>query len=148
MSSVYVQHYQNVRKQSRRTSRGFFQQLHAYLNFTMDGAATAANALMPRYSSRRKKLPWSGERVFCNPPWGNIAPFIELAATAELACLLVPARTNVVWFHRALDIGARVQFFKGRPVFDELKSNSPVDCLLLLFGDRKIPIRHDLVGGV
>jgi DNA N-6-adenine-methyltransferase (Dam) len=132
--STYVSHYQGPRNQSLQTPMVLFGMLHARYRFTMDGAASPDNALMPRYSSVEAPLPWVGERVFCNPPWGNIPPFVELAATASFACLLVPARTNCGWFHRALELGARVEFFKGRPNFDGGKSSSPVDCLLLLFG--------------
>lgn len=85
-------------------------------------------------------MPWKGERVFCNPPWGGIRPFVELAATADLACLLVPARTNCRWFHRALELGAEVRFFLGKPKFVGNAHTSPVDCVLLLFGPAD-PIR-------
>lgn len=146
MSPTYVDHYRGIRKQARRTPREFFLQLQAYFKFTMDGAATASNALLPRYSSRRKFLSWENERVFCNPPWSDIPPFIELAAEAQMACLLVPARTNCGWFFRSLELGARVQFFKGKLTFDGLASVSPIDCLLLLFGNDLPPIRRDFKG--
>jgi hypothetical protein len=51
---------------------------------------------------------------------------------------LVPARTNVRWFHRALELGAQPRFFNKRPRF-ELPGhngnghNSPVDCMYLIF---------------
>lgn len=78
-------------------------------------------------------MAWEGRRVFCNPPWSNIAPFVEQAAAAQAAVLIVPARTNSRWFHRALELGASVRFFLGRPKFSDGKWNSPVDCLLLVF---------------
>ena len=129
----YVRHYEGERKQDRRTPRDFFAKQHDRFAFTLDGAATKANALLPRFSTSRSPKSWAGERVFCNPPWSNIAPFVELAVTAEFACLLVPARTNCGWFHRALDLGAKPDFWKGKLNFDG-PWNSPVDCLLLLFG--------------
>lgn len=128
----YVKHYAGKRKQDRRTPRDFFARLHTEMNFTLDGAATRRNALLPNFSSRRDPRTWAGERVFCNPPWGNIAPFIELAPSADLACLLVPARVNAKWFHRALALGARPRYFVGKLCFDG-PWNSPVDCLLLLW---------------
>jgi hypothetical protein len=128
----YVSHYQGERKQDRRTPVDFFSQLHSEYCFTMDGAATGENALLPRFSSEEAKISWSMERVFCNPPWGNISPFIELASVAELAVLLVPARVNARWFHRALALSATPRFWCGRLCFDG-PGNSPVDCLLLVF---------------
>jgi hypothetical protein len=128
----YVNHYNGTRKQDRRTPREFFGKLESEFRFTMDGAATVKNALLPRFSSSRKPRPWDRERVFCNPPWSEIQPFIELAATADLAVLLVPARTNAKWFHRALELGAKPRYWQGKLCFDG-PWNSPVDCLLLVF---------------
>jgi hypothetical protein len=128
----YVDHYQGARKQDRRTPREFFRELEAKYSFTLDGAASVKNALLPRFSSSRRPLPWAGERVFCNPPWSNIAPFVEMACSADLAVLLVPARTNCGWFHRALELGAKPDYWKGKLNFGG-PWNSPIDCLLLIW---------------
>lgn len=134
----YVAWYGRGRQQNWATPRALFSPLHAEYGFTMDGASEPGNGLLPKASTAEAPLSWAGERVFCNPPWSNIAPFVELAATAEVAVLLVPARTNARWFHRALELGASARFFVGRPSFDNAPDgtkghNSPVDCLLLVF---------------
>jgi hypothetical protein len=136
---VYAEWYGGGRKQNWRTPRGLFDSLHTKYGFTMDGASEPGNGLLPKASTAECPLPWEGERVFCNPPWSNIPPFIELAATADLAVLLVPARTNVRWFHRAIALGAQTDYFLGRPKFENAPEgnkghNSPVDCLFLVFG--------------
>jgi hypothetical protein len=138
---AYVAWYGRGRKQNWTTPRALFDRINADYGFTMDGASEPGNGLLPLASTVEAPLPWDGERVFCNPPWSNIPPFIELAATAELAVLLVPARANARWFHRALELGARVEFFLGRPSFgsgpdDQKGHNSPVDCVLLVFSAR------------
>jgi hypothetical protein len=135
MGRAYVQHYGGARMQNWQTPREFFDRLNAEFSFTLDGATEHGNSLLPRGSTMGEPIAWGCERVFCNPPWSNIAPFVELAAEAELAVLLVPARTNCRWFHRALELGATPRFFKGRLKFGEAQWNSPVDCLLLVFGD-------------
>ena len=129
----YISHYLGPRKQDLRTPRTFFDKLNEKYRFTLDGAATSENALLPRYSTENFPKSWQGERVFCNPPWSSIRPFVEMAPIAEFACLLVPARTNCKWFHRALELGAKPEFFLSKLNFGG-KHNSPVDCLLLLFG--------------
>lgn len=136
----YVGWYGKERHQNWMTPPQFFNQLHEEFDFTMDGASEPGNGLLDKASSCESPLSWSGERVFCNPPWSNIAPFIERAKEATLAVLLVPARTNAKWFHRALELGATAKFFKGRPRFvspvtKEPAGTSPVDCLLLVFGE-------------
>lgn len=131
--TAYVDHYKGARNQALTTPRTLFDGLHVEYEFTLDGAASSENALLTRFSTQEKPLPWVGERVFCNPPWSDIASFVELAATADLAVLLVPARCNVRWFHRALELGAEPRFFYGRVKFGGMKHNSPVDCLFLVF---------------
>jgi phage N-6-adenine-methyltransferase len=132
--TAYVEWYGKDRKQDWRTPTALFDRLDAIYRFDLDGAADDENALKPDYSTADRPAPWTGRRVFCNPPWSSIPPFIELAATAEIAVLLVPARTNAKWFHRALELGARPAFFVGKPKFVGAPYNSPVDCLLLVWG--------------
>lgn len=134
--NAYVDWYGKARKQDWQTPPDFFENLHEEFRFNLDGAASEENALLPEYSTPENPVSWEGRRVFCNPPWSDIPPFLEYAAEAELAVLLVPARTNSRWFHRALELGAEVRFFKGRPRFlrdGVAKNGSPVDCLLLVF---------------
>ncbi len=131
----YVDWYRGERSQRWATPRDFFEMLDAEYGFTLDGASESGNSLLPRsVTSADIFVTWDGERVFCNPPWSHIPPFVELAATADLAVLLVPARTNCGWFHRALELGAEVRFFKKKLKFVGAKHVSPVDCVLLVFG--------------
>ena len=140
-SSRYIDWYGKGRAQNWRTPRALFDAMHREFHFSLDGASEPGNGLLPRASTEAHPLPWMGERVFCNPPWSNIRPFIEQAPAAELAVFLVPSRTNVGWFHRALELGAQARFFAGRPRF-ELESHagkghsSPVDCMFLVFRKR------------
>jgi hypothetical protein len=141
--SSYVAWYGRGRKQNWTTPRSFFAPLHAEYGFTLDGASEPGNGLLAAASTAEVPLQWRGERVFCNPPWSNIPPFVELAATADLAVLLVPARTNARWFHRALELGAAVRYFVGRPSFEsgplgQRGHNSPVDCVLLVFSTHSV----------
>jgi hypothetical protein len=145
----YVAWYGRSRKQNWTTPRVLFDPLHAEFGFTVDGASEPGNGLLPKASTVSNPLPWTGERVFCNPPWSNILPFVLLAPTADLAVLLVPARTNARWFHRALELGGAPRFFLGRPAFgsgpdDQKGHNSPIDCLFLIFRTA----RHEIVNEV
>jgi hypothetical protein len=133
-ATAYVDWYKGPRAQATTTPRSLFDALHVEFRFTLDGAADPDNALLPQFASvAEPRATWKGETVFCNPPWSNIAPFVELAATADIAVLLVPARVNARWFHRALTLGATARFFLGKPRFGNHKHTSPVDCLLLVF---------------
>ena len=131
--SAYVEWYGVKRTQNWRTPLALFESLHAEYRFTMDGASEPSNGLLPLASTAANPIPWHGQRVFCNPPWSNVRPFVEQMPDAEVAVLLVPARTNCKWFHRALELGATVRFFSPKPRFQGAKHVSPVDCLLLVY---------------
>ncbi len=79
--------------QAYQTPRPLFELLHGIFGFTVDAAASDHNALLPRYWTKEDnalKQDWSGEIVFCNPPFNNIAPFLSKARTAKKAVVLVP----------------------------------------------------------
>lgn len=140
-TEVYVGWYGKERRQDWTTPRMLFDAWNYEWAFDLDGAAEPGNSLLPEGSTREHPVSWSMRRVFCNPPWNAIAPFVEQAPEALVAVLLVPARVNAKWFHRALDLGATPRYFLGRPSFgngahDGPGHNSPVDCLLLVWDDR------------
>jgi hypothetical protein len=114
-ATAYVSWYGKGRHQAWQTPSGFFADLHDEFRFDLDGAASDENALLPEASTLTSPVPWTGRRVFCNPPWSDIASFLEYAPSAELAVFLVPARTNARWFHRAMDLGAEIiaMFIQG-----------------------------------
>lgn len=136
-AQTYVEWYGSDRLQTWETPPDFFQDLHEEFGFDLDGAGSTSNALLPDVSTRENPVSWVGRRVFCNPPWSDIPPFVEAAVEAEVAVLLVPARPNARWFHRALELGAAVRFHRGRLRFwrdgAPGPSASPVDTLLLVF---------------
>lgn len=66
----------------RATTPEFFAELHDRFGFTVDVAAEAHNAKLPRFHTPEQNgltQSWNGERVFCNPPYSNIRPWIEKA---------------------------------------------------------------------
>jgi hypothetical protein len=103
--------------------------------------------------SRRTALAksWRGHRVWCNPPYSNIEPWVAKAATsgAELVVLLLPAnRTEQGWWQRWIEPtrdrpgGPRVEFLAGRLRFiahddDRIRPNArpPFGCCLIVYGE-------------
>lgn len=84
----------------RGTRREFFDPLHAEHGFTIDAAASEANALLPRFWTREHDAiaqSWGGERVWCNPPYSDLEPWVEKAwtemvdGTCALVVMLLPA---------------------------------------------------------
>lgn len=66
----------------RSTTREMFDPLHARFRFTIDVAASSGNAKRPRYFDKIQNglyQRWAGERVWCNPPYSDIASWVAKA---------------------------------------------------------------------
>ncbi|HGT5012418.1 TPA: DNA N-6-adenine-methyltransferase [Escherichia coli] len=75
-----------------------FRNLHREFGFSMDGAATKHDALLPRFTDDIHNQSWVGERVFCNPPYSNTKTFLLKAAEADLAVFLIPYRPHTTYW--------------------------------------------------
>lgn len=120
------------------TDEAFFRQIDREFHFTVDVAATAANAKCDRfYTIETDGLmqDWDGETVWCNPPYGDrIKDWMYKAATsAATSVLLVPARTDVKWFHEIALPFAEIRFIKGRLRFGGSKDTAPFPTMLVIF---------------
>ena len=149
----------------RGTTDEVFGPLNERFGFTIDVAATPANAKLPRYFTAEQDglaQSWAGERVWCNPPYSNIEPWV-VKAWREFECqdygdpdppgvivMLLPAnRTEQGWWQRHVEPrrdsragtrGLSVEFLPGRmrfivPPADTVKPNDrpPFGCCLLVW---------------
>lgn len=73
---------------------------------------TAKNAL---YEPRGLLTPWEG-RVWLNPPYSNVGPFMKRLAEHQNGIALVFARTDTKWFHYYVLEEADSVFFIARRV--------------------------------
>ncbi|EGL9110298.1 DNA methylase [Escherichia coli] len=83
-----------------RTPSLIFRNLHREFSFTLDGAATKHDTLLPRFTDDIHNQSWIGERVFVNPPFSDIPSFLLKAAEADLAVFLIPHRANTSYWLR------------------------------------------------
>ncbi|MGT7868571.1 DNA N-6-adenine-methyltransferase [Escherichia coli] len=81
-----------------RTPSLLFRHLHQEFGFSMDGAATEHDALLPRFTDDIHNQSWDGERVFCNPPYSDIPSFLAKASEADLAVFLIPYRPHTTYW--------------------------------------------------
>jgi phage N-6-adenine-methyltransferase len=145
-------HFQQVGKRGpnpkvddRQTSPEVFDPLHERFGFTIDVAASSKNAKLPRYYTIEDDgltQPWNGERVWCNPPYSDLEPWVAKANLefdgypsedlvpdtdewwqAAIIVMLVPAnRTEQGWWQREVEPrrdrhkrrGLRTEFLSGR----------------------------------
>lgn len=109
----------------RATTPEIFDPLHAEFEFTVDVAAAAHNAKLPRYYTRSDDglaQDWTDETVWCNPPYSSIRPWVAKAWRSDCTTvMLLPAnRTEQRWWqdlvepYRDRGLGFTVRFLPGR----------------------------------
>jgi phage N-6-adenine-methyltransferase len=145
----------------RALPRDAFDVLNARFRFSIDVAAAPHNAKLPRFCSIDNSglsADWTGERVYCNPPYSDIEPWVKKAHAelgAELVVMLLPAnRTEQGWwqywvepFRDRADGKLRTEFMPGRQRFiakgktDVGPNERPkFGCVLLIWGNERIAV--------
>lgn len=109
-----------------RTPPEVFAPLNAEFGFTLDPCATAANALCAKFYTEEQDglaYTWAGERVFMNPPYGREIydwtrkARLESSITGALVVGLLPASTDLEWWHKDVVGRAEVRYIRGRVRF-------------------------------
>ena len=128
--------------------------------FDLDVAASAENAKAPRYYTKEQNgldLPWEDARVWCNPPFAKIIPWVmkaeeelELGTFWELF-LLVPVSSSTAWFRKAYFLCTELYLFDKRLQFEGAPGTAREDhCLFyynsenLCYGDAGVMVGHSL----
>lgn len=124
------------------TPPDLFAKWHAKYRFTVDACALPWNAKLGRYWTPEKdglRQDWTGERVWCNPPYGRglIEPWVykALSHQAALTVLLLPSRTDTAWFQWLLRAGTEIEFLPKRIRFvppPDVKASSPTEASILV----------------
>lgn len=113
------------------TPRAVYDALHAEFDFNFDPCPLDGkdNGLATLFCT------WAGRRVFCNPPYGpGMGKWIERGLEADLAVFLVPARTDVRWFHEiVLPKAKEIRFIKGRLKFGGATVGAPFPSMVVVF---------------
>jgi len=140
------------------TPRALFQKLHDEFNFCVDVCANKENALLDQWIGPGAeyedalgvwqytcKLPHSAKRYyihsyFMNPPYSNVAEFMERMATEMdnnplvRGVALVAARTDTKWFHDyVLPKASEIRFIKGRVQFAGAPSSAPFPSMIVVY---------------
>ena len=121
------------------TPRDFFEKLNKEFNFTLDPCCMPKSALCKKYFTPDEdglKQSWEGERVFVNPPYGReiskwVKKCFDERKRANIIIMLIPSRTDTLYFHNYIYGKAEIRFIKGRLKFIDLDYNGKEE-------DRKI----------
>ena len=123
------------------TPQEVFDCLDEEFNFNLDPCATKNNHKCGKWYSREDdglSKSWGGYRVFCNPPYSEIAKWVEKAHDEgckdnTIVVLLIPSRTDTRYFHNFIYGRAEIRFIKGRLKFGQAKKNAPFPSMVVIF---------------
>lgn len=136
------------KSQTWETPWYLFNPIQERFHLERDLAASEENKKLPVYWSEQDNCllqTWSG-RNWLNPPFKNMQAFIKKAYEERkraFTVLLIPARTNTVWWHRYCMQG-EILFLQGRPKFKDCKHGLPTPLALVIFGGD--PARQGTMG--
>lgn len=123
------------------TPQNLFDALNAEFHFTLDPCSTDENAKCSKHYTKEQdglKQDWTGETVFCNPPYGRELPkwirkCYQHFIGGDTAVLLIPARTDTKVFHEYIYHKAEVRFLKGRLHFSGAKWSAPFPSMIVIY---------------
>jgi site-specific DNA-methyltransferase (adenine-specific) len=120
---------------NERTPEGFYKQLDDEFHFDFDPCPLNPNPEINGLLSS-----W-GKRAFINPPYGKaITNWLSKAlleirgGETEIAVFLLPAYTDVKWFHEiVLPKASEIRFLKGRLKFGSHNNSAPFANMIVIF---------------
>ena len=123
------------------TPQEIFDSLNQEFGFTLDVCADSGNSKCKRYITKEQNglgSDWGGELVFCNPPYSQIAKWVqkcyeESIKPGTVVVLLIPARTDTKYFHDYILHRSEIRFIKGRLKFGGGKYNAPFPSMVVIF---------------
>jgi len=117
--------------------------LNKEFRFTLDACALPDNAKCRKFFTPQEdglNQDWGGNNIFCNPPYGKkIAAWVEKCYRESRkdntkVVLLIPARTDTIYFHRFIYQKAKeIRFVKGRLKFGNALNSAPFPSMVVVF---------------
>jgi phage N-6-adenine-methyltransferase len=127
-------------RQDWRTPPDLFKELDEEFHFTLDACALPHNATLPRYFTPDDdglRQDWAQERVWCNPPYNNLAAWLakghDSARKGALCVFLIPARTDTKAWHNHAVHAHEIRFLKGRLKFGNATNSAPFPSAIAIF---------------
>ncbi len=129
------------------TPQKLFDELDKEFHFTLDPCADAENHKCEKYFTVEDDglaQDWSGNRVFCNPPYCRSVSkwaekcYREGCKDNTVVVLLIPARTDTTYFHDFILNRAEIRFIKGRLKFGSGEKSAPFPSMLVIFRGPKM----------
>ena len=129
------------------TPQEFYDKLNDEFNFTLDPCATEDNKKCDNFftvDDDGLKQDWSGNIVFCNPPYGRAIKdwvkksYEESLKTNTTVVMLIPSRTDTIYFHEFIYGKAEIRFIKGRLKFGDAKNSAPFPSMVVIYRNNEV----------
>jgi phage N-6-adenine-methyltransferase len=130
------------------TPQHFFSKLDAEFGFNLDPCASPSTAKCSKYYTEEDDglaQDWGGHTVFCNPPYGRgIKKWIQKAYYESLkpntkVVLLIPSRTDTIYWHDYVMRAKEIRFVRGRLKFGTSKNSAPFPSAVVIFDYDGVP---------
>jgi len=121
---TYITRTENS-KDSWETPDYFYKLLDSLFHFTLDPCATPENAKCKRWFTKEDdglSKTWYGETVFVNPPYSNLAEWVEKCykegqKAVTTVVMILPSRTDTRYWHDYVMKASEIWFCKKRVNF-------------------------------
>jgi len=126
------------------TPLDLFENLNKEFGFVLDAAASEENSLCDYYMDEETdalsiKWQYYEQYVWLNPPYSKCKEFLY-KVVKESECglygcvVLVPARTDTVWWHEyVMPYASEVRFIRGRLKFQGAKDAAPFPSAIIVY---------------
>ena len=124
------------------TPNDFFDKLNDEFRFTLDPCSTHENAKCYKHFTEEENgllQDWGNEVVFFILPYGRQIKYWVKKAYEESqkdntkVVMLIPARTDTIYFHEYIYHKAEIRFIKGRLKFGNAKNSAPFPSMVVIF---------------
>jgi hypothetical protein len=120
------------------TPRHVYEELDREFHFTLDPCPLGGESELGQDGLL---MPWSGQTVFLNPPYGRELPlwirkaYVEsnVALNAATVVCLIPSRTDTAWWHDFCMRAEEIRFIRGRLKFGGAVHSAPFPSAIVVF---------------
>ena len=123
------------------TPQSLYDELNMEFDFTLDPCCTESNRKCDKYYTKEDNgltKDWSGETVFCNPPYGReLKDWVkkchsEAKKKGTTVVMLIPARTDTSYFHDYIYGEHEIRFIRGRLCFNNSRKQAPFPSMIVV----------------
>ena len=123
------------------TPECLFDRLNKRFGFTLDPCCEIHTAKCDKFYTEKENgliQDWTGEVVFCNPPYSRERIPLWMKKCADEAqkgvkiVALIPVSSSSAWWHKYVWNNAKIEFIKGRVRFEGAPHTAPFSSCLAM----------------